>query len=348
MVDCCGYRFCKDCIMPIATYQKKCPLCNCTFSSVIHDKLLQRTLNEKLVYCTHKDANCDWTGELVALDQHLNAMPDSLEKRMEGCLIQSLRCSYCVKTFKRCDILDHELKCPHRPITCIHCEAFSAPEPELEEHWKECESYPVQYKNKCGEIIKREEMGEHLSDHCPLEVIKCEYSYAGCGMTLPRKEMTAHIDEAAKNHLQLVTKRLTKQEEKLKELADVCRRLELVQRESMQKDVDLEKERARKDNQDKIINLFKRLCNLRDADGDPDKQVLITNISYWEQEHVLKSLFGQFDRIRRIEVYAWSGRMAVVEYEENSSIDSLFYQYNTRGIKLHKVSLDCTRLSYTT
>ena len=159
--------------------------------------------------------------------------------------------------------------------------------------------------------------------------------------------MTAHIDEAAKNHLQLLTKRLTKQEEKLKELADVRRRLELVQRELTQKDINLEEERARKNNQDKIINLFKRLCDLRDADGDPDKQVLITNIDFWEQEHVLKSLFGQFGCIRRIEDYAWSGRMAVVEYEEKSSVDNLFYQYNTRGIKLRKVSLNCTCLSYT-
>ena len=37
MVDCCGYRFCKDCIMPVYVAFKKCPLCNGAFSSVIHD-----------------------------------------------------------------------------------------------------------------------------------------------------------------------------------------------------------------------------------------------------------------------------------------------------------------------
>ena len=93
MVDCCGYRFCKGCIMPIyLKLARKCPLCNCTFSTVVPDKLLLRTLNERLVYCMHKEAGCDWTGKLIDPDQHLNAMPD-LEKRMEGCSIQILKCS---------------------------------------------------------------------------------------------------------------------------------------------------------------------------------------------------------------------------------------------------------------
>ena len=165
-------------------WARKCPLCNCTFSTVVPDKLLLRTLNDKSVYCTHNDAGCDWTGKLINLDQHLNAMPDS-EKRMEGCSVQTIKCSYCDDSFKRSDMFEHELKCPRRPITCIHCETFSAPEAELEDHWKECKGYPVQCENKCGETIKREKMAEHLKEHCPLTVVKCEYSYAGCDVTLP-------------------------------------------------------------------------------------------------------------------------------------------------------------------
>ena len=71
------------------------------------------------------------------------------------------------------DMLDLKSKCPHRPITCKHCETFSAPEAKLEEHWKEYKGYPVQCENKCGETVKREKMVEHLKDHCPLTVIKC-------------------------------------------------------------------------------------------------------------------------------------------------------------------------------
>ena len=319
---------------------RKCPLCNCTFSTVVPDKLLLRTLNERLVYCMHKEAGCDWTGKLIDLDQHLNAMPD-LEKRMEGCSIQILKCSYCDDSFKRTDVSDHELKCPRRPITCVHCETFSAPEVELEDHWKECKGYPVQCENKCGEMVKREKMAKHLKEHCPLTVIKCEYSYAGCDVTLPRKEMTAHMDEATKDHLQLVTKKLTKQEEELKELT-------YAKKELIQKEVDTKQEIVLKDNQlalkDKTINLLKQLCQIRNDSGVSDNQVLISNFGSFEAEHVIKSVFGQFGRIQHIDFHPWKS-MAVIEFVQCTSVERLFERYNTRGITLRGATLFCIRLS---
>ena len=291
------------------------------------------------MYCTHKDTGCDWTGKLVTLDQHLNATPDS-EKRMEGCSIQTFKCSYCDDMFKRSDMLDHESKCPRRPITCKHCEMFSAPEAELEEHWKECKGYPVQCENKCGETVKREKMVEHLKDHCPYTVINCEYSYAGCDVTLPRKEITAHMDEAAKDHLQLITKKLAKQEEELKELAHI-------KKELMEKEVDTKQEMAHKDNQlalkDKTIDLLKQLCQIRNDSGESDSQVLVSNFGRFDDEHVIKSLFGQFGRIQHIDFHPWRS-MAVIEFMQCSSVDRLFERYNTRGISLRGISLYCTRL----
>lgn len=325
---------------------KKCPLCNCTFSTVVPDKLLLRTLNDRDVYCTHKEAGCDWTGKLITLDEHLNAVPDP-EKRMEGCPVQNLKCSYCDDTFKRSDMVDHESKCPRRPITCIHCETFSAPKADMEDHWKECKGYPVQCENTCGETVKRDKMAEHLKEHCPLTVINCEYHHAGCDVTLPRKEIAAHMDQAAKDHLQLVTKKLTKQEEELKELTSLRAKLNSVQKELTQKDVDTRQEITCKDDQlalkDKTIDLLKQLCDLRDDEGDSESQVLVSNFDFGEDEHVIKSLFGQFGRIDHVDLYPWSG-IAVIEFEVTSSVNRLFERYNTTGIKLRKVKLDCIRL----
>ena len=90
-VDCCCYRFCRTCIEPLIP-NKRCPLCNCRFTVVIADKLLQRTLNQKQVYCTHKTSGCEWTGELVDQDKHLNAKPGR-EKRLQGCPTQKIKCS---------------------------------------------------------------------------------------------------------------------------------------------------------------------------------------------------------------------------------------------------------------
>ena len=191
-------------------------------------------------------------------------------------------------------------------------------------------------------------MAKHLKDHCPLTMITCEYSYAGCDVTLPRKEIPDHMDKAAKDHLQLVTKMLTKKEEDLKELSSIQTRLDVVQKELAQKDVDTKQEIARKDDQlalqAKAIDLLKQLCDLRDDEGVPGNQVLVSNFGTFETEHVIKSLFGQFGRIENIELYPWS-YMAVVEFEDSLSVDLLFARYNTAGIKLRKVKLNCIRLS---
>lgn len=191
-------------------------------------------------------------------------------------------------------------------------------------------------------------MAKHLKDHCPLTMITCEYSYAGCDVTLPRKEIPDHMDKAAKDHLQLVTKMLTKKEEDLKELSSIQTRLDVVQKELAQKDVDTKQEIARKDDQlalqAKAIDLLKQLCDLRDDEGVPGNQVLVSNFGTFETEHVIKSLFGQFGRIENTELYPWS-YMAVVEFEDSLSVDLLFARYNTAGIKLRKVKLNCIRLS---
>lgn len=106
-----------------------------------------------------------------------------------------------------------------------------------------------------------------------------------------------------------MTKKLTKQEEELKELAPLKTKLDLVQKELTQKDVDTRQEIARKDDQlalkDKTINLLKWLCDIRDDEGESDNQVLVSNFGAFEAEHVIKSLFGQFDRIQHIDFYPW-------------------------------------------
>ena len=74
---------------------KPCPLCNVQFTTCIHDKRLQRTLNELQVYCCH-EAGCEWVGELSNLPQHFNTElePDAILKRLTGCLFVSIDCTY--------------------------------------------------------------------------------------------------------------------------------------------------------------------------------------------------------------------------------------------------------------
>jgi hypothetical protein len=175
-------------------------------------------------------------------------------------------------------------------------------------------------------------------------MIECEYSYAGCNVTLPRKEMTAHVDEAAKDHLQLMVKELTRQKAAL-ELTH--RSVDYLQNELIVNKMDTEIEIASKENQialkDVTIELLKQLCNFRDPYGDCDNQVLISHFSEGTTVHHLKSLFGQFGRIQHVDFFPWKS-MAVIEFEEHGSVHRLFDRYEIRGIMLRGADLDCTRL----
>jgi hypothetical protein len=171
-------------------------------------------------------------------------------------------------------------------------------------------------------------------------MIECEYSYAGCNVTLPRKEMTAHMDE----HLQLMVKELTRQ----KAVLEVTHRsVDYLQNELIVNKMDTEIEIAGKENQialkDETIELLKQLCNFRDPYGVCDNQVLISHFSEGTNVHHLKSLFGQFGRIQHVDFFPWKS-MAVIEFEEHISVHRLFDRYDTRGIMLRGADLDCTRL----
>ena len=51
--------------------------------------------------------------------------------------------------------------------------------------------------------MKRQDLNLHISSHCPLTVIDCEFSYAGCEVKLARQDMAAHLTENIVNHLYL-------------------------------------------------------------------------------------------------------------------------------------------------
>ena len=52
---------------------------------------MQQTLYDFKVHCTHKDKGCEWTGELRALDEHINANPPA-KYALEGCRFTVISC----------------------------------------------------------------------------------------------------------------------------------------------------------------------------------------------------------------------------------------------------------------
>ena len=87
MIDCkCGASFCQACIQPTLKGKNPCPLCNSPFSLSIPNPSVQRTINSLQVYCSYKEAGCEWVGELGELAKHLNDDFKLDNYKSSGCL----------------------------------------------------------------------------------------------------------------------------------------------------------------------------------------------------------------------------------------------------------------------
>ena len=204
LLDCCGYSFCKSCIEPIKSEKKPCPLCAVHFTTCIPDKRLQRTLNDFQVYCSHKEEGCEWAGQLANLAQHLNVNPLHEAERLSGCRLTSLDCKHCGECFQRRELVYHETSvCSQRPYSCEYCRGFKSTfEDVTSNHLSVCPDRPVPCSNGCGSSPLLKLLKDHLKE-CPLEVIECAFSYAGCNEKLLRKDMPEHITQSLAIHMSL-------------------------------------------------------------------------------------------------------------------------------------------------
>ena len=206
LIDCsCGACFCGPCIEPTLEAKKPCPLCNSAFSTTMADRRLQRTLNSLEVYCSFKEAGCEWKGEMGAVSEHLNLTPsDDDTCRESGCPFCELECCHCKKKLQRRSLCDHEKNCLKRPYKCPCCDDYKSTFKDVTtEHISACPCQLVPCTSECGETLQRKDLASHLETTCPLQKIECSFHYAGCEEKLPRKDMPAHIKDNLAEHMSL-------------------------------------------------------------------------------------------------------------------------------------------------
>ena len=207
LISCCGHNYCRSCISPVAKGQRPCPLCSEPTFTVLHNKGLERSLNEQLVRCPRSAIGCGWTGALGKLLRHLNEEPEPGEQ-LSGCDYIRIECAHgCGAKLLRHVMGDHQAnQCPQRPYSCIHCNEYESIHADVVyRHWPVCKSFPIPCPNNCSDYhFERRCLDSHLEEECPLRVVECDFHYAGCDEKRPRREMEAHLKESHMLHLSLL------------------------------------------------------------------------------------------------------------------------------------------------
>ena len=99
----------------------------------------------------------------------------------------------CGKEMERRFLFIHRMECKYRQYKCEYCgyfdtydaiagagkfrKRFSKVHPNSKNHYLECDHFPLECVNKCGEMeIKRKDMSFH-QDVCPFELLKCPFTH---------------------------------------------------------------------------------------------------------------------------------------------------------------------------
>ena len=216
LVSCCGHNFCGSCIERVKASNGSCPMCKEKEYQSFIDKKCSRIINGLEVYCSNKEKGCQWKGELKNMSTHLNK-----EKREGDCQYEEVKCQYeeCQERYQRRYLKNHEdKKCPERPFQCQYCGEEDTFLYITEDHYEECEEYPVTCPNKCVSTnMPRGSLTAHINE-CPLEPVDCVFSWAGCNDKPLRKDV--HVHTADTKHMTLLAVacgQLKKENEQIKQ-----------------------------------------------------------------------------------------------------------------------------------
>ena len=132
--------------------------------------------------CPLLERGCEWLGTLKDLETHLDTCDYVGDKCKLGCGV----------VLQRNELKVHEEeKCSQHIVKCEHCSKefiFGV----LTVHTEKCPKMQVSCELKCGKIVCREDMPQHLKQDCGLVEETCGL---GCGTKLTRGELKIHMTD---------------------------------------------------------------------------------------------------------------------------------------------------------
>ncbi len=219
LTECCGQHFCQGCLQSWFQTQtrtlRSCPHCRTVNFVHIHDKSVQRELNQLCIRCSHHEEGCQWVGELGDLQTHLNSnsgcgyqvveCPNRCNSNAQSQGLRLHQGTHSVQKLRRKDLQEHTTsQCPLRRYKCAHCGLEDTHKTITGSHYSKCPMFPLPCPNACGETgIKRRDIPTHRQQ-CPMEKLqcpnKCVYICAGTALshqstitTVYRKDLEKHL-----------------------------------------------------------------------------------------------------------------------------------------------------------
>ena len=125
----------------------------------------------------HVEQECGLVVETCRLGCGVEMTRDELKIHVtETCVQRFIPCEHCKKDFKFCDMTHHLDKCPKMEVSC---------------------------KLKCGVVMCREDVTQHVDQDCVEKEIECPFAKYKCVGLMKRKNLVNHLDEKRMEHLEL-------------------------------------------------------------------------------------------------------------------------------------------------
>lgn len=213
---CCGSHLSEDVATTLERENKPCPLCNNPELRSTKDLYFRRQVGQVKIFCMKKAKGCKWEGEISQLYEHLGY--GSVDAG--DCKYVEVPCPYlCARHVSRHRIKYHmREECSKRPHLCNYCNFEGSHGSIINDHLPVCEKFPTKCTN-CDELMCRADIKKHIDTVCPLQVVKCDFDYAGCtGNNLHRKDIKKHMEHNTQYHLDLLAKHSKKKEKEIEGL----------------------------------------------------------------------------------------------------------------------------------
>lgn len=200
---CCGSHLSEEISSKLEEEKKPCPLCNASDLKTTKDLYFRRLVGQVKVYCQNQGSGCKWEGSVTSLKPHLGF--GSMDAG--DCKYVAVPCPYlCFKHIQRSHVKHHmKDECPKRPYLCNYCNQEGSHSNIINDHLPVCEKFPTRCPNGCDELLCRADVRKHIDGACSLQVVKCEFEFAGCKTTnLHRKDLKKHMEQNTDTHLAIL------------------------------------------------------------------------------------------------------------------------------------------------